>query len=584
MNLPRRRWPLAVAVTTAAALTLAACSGDPIDAPQETPDVEGLAEAQSLVSEYPREETVFTSGAQWGPPSSWNPIPQSGEATGVRGLLYEPLFSFDPATLELEPWLAERGEWTDADTYVLTLRDGLTWQDGEVLDAEDVVFTVELGKVPDVRWSNLWTWLSSVTATDATTVTFEFSDPRYQEWDNFLYTSSVLPQHIVSTWAETDYNSNANEDPIGSGAFRYSTHGQDRMVWERNDDWWGTEALGLEFPMTYVVDIVNPSNEVALGLLLQGGLDLSNNFLPGVQTLADSDKLGTYFDEAPYMLSANTAVLVPNATRAPMDDAEFRRAMAFAIDVDKIVANAYGGIVQKAHPTGLLPAYSSLYDKAVVDEHGFEYDADEAASILAAAGYEDTDGDGFVETPEGEKIELDLIVPAGWTDWMESARVIAEDLQAAGIDVTADFPDSGAVDDARSSGDFDLLINNWAGLSNTPWTYYNYLFHQPVRDLQLVGNFGRVPDAGAWALVEQLSRTASDSPEYARIMGELQEMSLTQMPMIPLWYNGLWAQYNTSTWGNWPTDGGDSTAYPSTWGGFWQMGGLRTLAALQPAG
>ena len=583
MTLQRRRWPLVAAATTAL-LTLAACSGDPIDQEATPDDVEGLDEAAALVSEYPREETVFTSGNQWGPPSSWNPIPQSGEATGVRGLLYEPLFSFDPATLELEPWLAESGGWTDPDTYVLQLRDGLTWQDGEALDAQDVVFTVELGKVPDVRWSNLWTWLASATATDATTVTFEFSDPRYQEWDNFLYTSSILPQHVMSTWAASDYNSNANEDPVGSGPFTYSTHGQDRMVWERNDDWWGKDALGLEFPMRYIVDIVNPSNEVALGLLLQGGLDLSNNFLPGIQTLVESDQVGTFYPEAPYMLSANTAVLVPNTLRAPMDDPEFRRSMAFAVDVDKIVANAYGGLVQKANPTGLLPAYESLYDDAVIAEHGFEYDADEAAKILADAGYADTDDDGFVETPEGEPIELELIVPAGWTDWMEAARVIAEDLQAAGIDVTADFPDSGAVDDARSSGDFDLLINNWAGLSNTPWTYYNYLFHQPVRDLQLVGNFGRAADTGAWDLVQQLSRTPSDSAEYARIMGQLQEISLTQMPMVPLWYNGLWAQYNTSTWENWPTEGGDSEAYPSTWGGFWQMGGLRTLAALQPAG
>ena len=583
MTLQRRRWPLVAAATTAL-LTLAACSGDPIDQQATPDDVEGLDEAAALVSEYPREETVFTSGNQWGPPSSWNPIPQSGEATGVRGLLYEPLFSFDPATLELEPWLAESGGWTDPDTYVLQLRDGLTWQDGEALDAQDVVFTVELGKVPDVRWGNLWTWLASATATDATTVTFEFSDPRYQEWDNFLYTSSILPQHVMSTWAASDYNSNANEDPVGSGPFTYSTHGQDRMVWERNDDWWGKDALGLEFPMRYIVDIVNPSNEVALGLLLQGGLDLSNNFLPGIQTLVESDQVGTFYPEAPYMLSANTAVLVPNTLRAPMDDPEFRRSMAFAVDVDKIVANAYGGLVQKANPTGLLPAYESLYDDAVIAEHGFEYDADEAAKILADAGYADTDDDVFVETPEGEPIELELIVPAGWTDWMEAARVIAEDLQAAGIDVTADFPDSGAVDDARSSGDFDLLINNWAGLSNTPWTYYNYLFHQPVRDLQLVGNFGRAADTGAWDLVQQLSRTPSDSAEYARIMGQLQEISLTQMPMVPLWYNGLWAQYNTSTWENWPTEGGDSEAYPSTWGGFWQMGGLRTLAALQPAG
>ena len=116
-------------------------------------------------------------------------------------------------------------------------------------------------------------------------------------------------------------------DPIGSGAYMYSSHGSDRMVWERNDDWWAIDAMGMEMPARYVVDIVNPSNEVALGLLLQGGLDLSNNFLPGIATLADSGQVQTYFPEAPYMLSANTAMLIPNATRAPGDDPAFRRAL-----------------------------------------------------------------------------------------------------------------------------------------------------------------------------------------------------------------------------------------------------------------
>ena len=48
--------------------------------------------------EFPREETVITSGTQWGPPSSWNPLQGGGQAMGVRGLLYETLFVFDPWT------------------------------------------------------------------------------------------------------------------------------------------------------------------------------------------------------------------------------------------------------------------------------------------------------------------------------------------------------------------------------------------------------------------------------------------------------------------------------------------------------
>jgi peptide/nickel transport system substrate-binding protein len=584
----RSRGALALATAAAAGVLLAGCSGGgggsaPTAAPNPYATAEGMESATELVGEYPREETLFTSGTQWGPPSSWNPIPGAGGATGLGGLLYEPLFQFDPITLELKPWLAEGGEWTGDDTYELTLREGLTWQDGEALDAEDVVFTAELGKVDAVPWSNLWTWLDKAEATSETTVEFTFSDPRYQEWDNWLYTTMIVPEHIMGEWSDDELLSNPNEDPIGSGPFAFSAVGQDRMVWERNDDWWAKSELGLEMPMKYIVDVVNTSNEVALGLMLSGSLDLSNNFLPGVNTLVDQGSVSTYYDGEPYMLAAASANLIPNQTRAPMDDVDFRQALARSIDVDKIVTNAYGGLVQKAHPSGLVPAFEEYYDEDVASEHGFTFDAEEARSILADAGYEDTDGDGFVETPDGEKIDLKLIVPAGWTDWMEAARVIAEDASAAGIKVTADFPDAGALDDARATGDFDLLINGNAGISNTPWTYYNYAFYQPIQEQMLSGNFGRYEDEEAWDLVQDLSRTESGTPEFSETLSEVQEKFMTDLPVIPLWYNGAWAQYNESQWTNWPKEGREDAYFPVMWNGYVQMGGLNTLLALEPA-
>src|SRR5690625_1298179 len=98
---PMRSMARRVSAGLAVVLLAAACTGgndEPSDTSPDTDtdttegeEVEGLQDAQDLVSSYPREETVFTSGTQWGPPSSWNPIPQTGDATGTRGLLYEPL-------------------------------------------------------------------------------------------------------------------------------------------------------------------------------------------------------------------------------------------------------------------------------------------------------------------------------------------------------------------------------------------------------------------------------------------------------------------------------------------------------------
>src|SRR5699024_5538900 len=121
----------------------------------------------------------------------------------------------------------------------------------------------------------------------------------------------------------------------------------------------------------------------------------------------------------------------------------------------------------------------------------FSYDPDEAVAILEEAGYLDEDGDGYVETPDGDEISLTLEVPSGWTDWMESSRVIAENAQEVGINIEAQFPDEQLLTEQRNSGEFDLVINNERQLSNTPWTYYDYLFQLPIQDEQTTVNFHR---------------------------------------------------------------------------------------------
>ncbi|RCV50101.1 ABC transporter substrate-binding protein [Marinitenerispora sediminis] len=533
---------------------------------------------------YPRDRTLYTTGTQWGPPANWNPIMTWEYTVGTVGLAYETLFLYDAQEGEYVPWLAEGGEWVSDDVYELRLREGVTWSDGEPFTADDVVFTVELGRLESVPYHQLWDWLEAAEAVDEHTVRFTFSDPRYQQWANWLYFNAIVPEHLWAERTEEEIGAGANEDPVGTGPYRYETHDQDRMVWAENEDWWARDALDLDVGPQYIVDIVNTSNEATLGQLLQGNIDLSNNFLPGIADLAgESGQVGTYFSEPPYMLPANTTWLVPNTTREPMDDPEFRRAVAHTVDMDRIVTAVYGELVQSADPTGLLPVWDDYIDREVVGEHGFGHDPQRARELLAEAGYDDTDGDGFVETPGGDPVELTLIVPSGWTDWMEAARVIGEGAREAGINLAVEFPDQNALVDQRASGDFDMLLNNDRQVSNTPWTYYEYIFRLPVQEAQSTVNFGRYENEEAWDLVNELDRTPVDDAEAMRaITSRLQEIQLTEMPIIPLWSNGMWSQTTGTTWTGWPTDGG-SHHPPTMWRGYAQLGGVLMLTELRPA-
>ena len=340
--------------------------------------------------------------------------------------------------------------------------------------------------------------------------------------------------------------------------------------------------LILDVKPKYIVDIVNGANSVALGMVLQGGLDLSNNFLPGIGELVNRGYVKTYYPAAPYMLSANTAWLVTNDKKTPTSDPAFRKAIAYAINVPQIVSNAYANIVAPANPTGLLPSWDKYVDKAVVADLGTKYDVAKAKATLAAAGYK-AGADGFVTNKDGSPIKLTISVPTGWSDWEAARDIIITSLKAAGINVESKALDYNGLVAARNSGDFDLVINNEVQLGNTPWNYYDYIFHMPLMQGAAKNrNYGGYENPDAWALVQQLDKTpVTDVAAMQAITSKLQKIQLTDLPVIPMWYNGLWSQVSNAVWTNWPSSDAAGNHYlPTTWNGYWQMGAVLMLTQL----
>jgi peptide/nickel transport system substrate-binding protein len=582
-----------VAVLAILSLATSACSTGASPSPSTAPSAAVSPAASAAASaapspspsqaaneNYPRAETLYTTGKQWGPPSTWNPLDPNA-ATGVVGLQYETLFLYDPLADKWTPWLAEGGTWTDPTTYTIKVRQGVKWSDGQALTAADVAFTIGLAKIKVVG-SNIWNYVTDASATDASTVVVKFNNPAYQEWATWTYNSPILPEHVWKAKATEDILKETNANGVGTGPYLYKTASQDRMVWIKNDAWWAKTALSLDVKPKYIVDIVNGANNVALGLLMQGGIDLSNNFLPGVATLVNNGYVSTYFKGAPYMLSANTAWLVTNDKKPPMDDKAFRKAIATAINVPDIVNKVYGNIVKASDPTGLLPTWDKYIDKAQRDALGFKYDAAKAKTMLADAGYK-KGSDGFVTKKDGSPIKLTIMVPSGWSDWEAARDVIVASLKAVGINAEAKVTDYNGLVDARNSGNFDLVLNNEVQVSNTPWTYYDYMFRMPL--MSGAGknrNYGGYENQAAWDLVQKLDKTPVDkTDEMKTITGQLQQISLTDMPVIPLWYNGLWSQVSNVVWTNWPSDAG-SHILPATWNGYWQMGAVLMLTQITP--
>jgi peptide/nickel transport system substrate-binding protein len=470
----------------------------------------------------------------------------------------------------------------------MTIRRGVKWSDGRTLTPRDVKYSFDLAKIATHPQNPMWrdTGLQS-TRVVGNTVVFKFAGtPGYQQFDFYRFNVAIVPQHIFRSYSKTEIatgNLEETDNIVGTGPYVYVSGvgaSSQTVVWKKRNGWWATAALGKKVAPTYIVDIHNTSNAAALSNLLAGNIDLFNNFAP---KSAIKGRFKTYYSKAPYHLGANTTWLFPNTTRKPLNDKQFRKALAFSINMGQILDKAYQGLVNKASPTGLLPIWNKWVDQKVVKQYGFSYNPTRAKALLAQAGYRDTNNDGYVENKDGSKIDLQIIVPNGWSDWMTAIQVIADSAKAVGIKVTPAFPEYGTLVDDRGHARYDLLLGNDRQYSNTPWTYYQYIYQLPILDNQANTNYERYTNQKVWGLVKQLDKTPSTNVKaYKAVMSKLQQAFLQDLPVIPLWYNGMWSMVNTRYWTNWPSaTGGHFT--PTSWRNYWQMTSIDMLTNLKAA-
>ena len=354
--------------------------------------------------------------------STLNPLLAASEPEqAVSRLLFSSLYNYD-VTGALHTDLAESMTVKDDKVYTIKLRNA-AWHDGKKLTAEDVVYTINLIKNPQVRSPLRVNWLDiSARAIDDSTV--EFMLPAVYAGFSHALTFPVIPKHILQTVSpssmrEADFSSN----PVGSGPFAVkrvqtseSTSSTDVVRMEPNTKYYGAvstlsrlelRAYGNE---SLLVKAVN-SGEVSAA----SGLSLS---------AADNIKSKQYSTKH-WLLNKGVYLLMNNRSQT-LQDARVRQALRYATDTSSIRATVGDNVARLDTP--ILQSQIAQKLPAAPD-----YSLDKAKALLKEAGW--TYNQGQWKGKDGRPLAVAVTTSSGRDEYKKIVDALKQQWSKLGVDV-----------------------------------------------------------------------------------------------------------------------------------------------------
>jgi peptide/nickel transport system substrate-binding protein len=323
--------------------------------------------------------------------------------------LFDTLTARDP-DLKLIPRLATGWKSTGDKSWEFKLRPNVTFHDGSPLTSADVKFSIERTYDPNAKTlvATVFTTIDRIETPDPLTVVFttKESDPLLPSRLAF-YGGQIIPKAYVEKVGPDEFNAK----PIGSGVVTFKEWVKDdRLVLDANAAYWGGAP---DFDRVVLKPV--PENQPRIAALLAGQADIALKLTPDqVEQLKSNQKVRP--EGASY---AGLYVLCVNAKVAPLDNPKVKQALSLAIDREGIVQSLWRG--QGTVPNGFVAAGDALgYDPA---RKPFEYNADKAKVLLAAAGYQNEEIVLESSTVVGNDRQMSEAVVEMWNKAGVNARI-----------------------------------------------------------------------------------------------------------------------------------------------------------------
>lgn len=505
-----KRKLLSMMLVLAVAGTLVGCGGKKAEEAASVTDTQISEETEETKELQPAavQELVIGEGEDMGgydPMSNMNPFT-------IRALVFDTLIKLDYDYTKT-PGLAT--EWKmsdDGKTWTFKLREGVKFHDGEPWNAEAAKFNWDerLAAAQDGA-SGFMAQIESMETPEEYTFVVNFKVPM------FTFASEITAP-MYSFISPKAFNENHEvAEAVGTGPFKFESWTKDSEIVLTSNDEYYAGAPKLD-KLTF--KIIPDSNARALALE-SGEIDMMSgrSALTSLETLKKKDNI-----QVLKTMGQTSVFVLMNTKDEVLSDIYLREALACAVDFKSAVPALLSDLAEPAQNL-FSPVFGEYVDSGVQLP---EYNAEKAAELLKKAGYEDTDGDGFVDK-NGKKLTLDITVASNNEEDKALCSIMQEQLKGAGIDLTITALDSSALKETTVSGDYQLTLQGQNYVPNDdPTINYAGYWHSD-------SYYHVYTDETLDGMIEQL-RASLDSEERIELHKEIQKYILDKTPVIMVFH------------------------------------------------